>query len=42
MNFSPESLGGGTARMVMIVNGPGAAFKCAVAPGATVVRSVSG
>jgi PhnB protein len=41
MNFSPESLGGGTVRMVMIVKDPDAAFEQAVAAGATVVWPVS-
>jgi PhnB protein len=40
-NFSPESLGGGTVRMVMIVEDPDAAFNRAVAAGATVVWPVS-
>ena len=40
-NFSPESLGGGTVRMVMIVEDPDAAFDRAVAAGAAVVRPVS-
>ena len=40
-NFSPESLGGGTARMVMTVEDPDAAFDRAVAAGATVVWPVS-
>src|SRR6266567_747779 len=40
-NFSPESLGGGSVRMVMIVENPDAAFERAVAAGATVVGSVS-
>jgi len=40
-NFSPESLGGGSVRMVMIVEDPDAAFERAVAAGATVVRPVS-
>ena len=40
-NFSPESLGGGTVRMVMIVEDPDAAFDKAVAAGATVVWPVS-
>ena len=40
-NFSPESLGGGTVRMVMIVEDPDAAFERAVAAGATVVWPVS-
>jgi PhnB protein len=39
-NFSPESLGGGTVRMVMIVEDPDAAFDRAVAAGATVVWPV--
>jgi PhnB protein len=37
LNFSPESLGGGTVRMVMIVDDPDAAFGRAVAAGAAVV-----
>jgi len=40
-NFSPESLGGGTVRMVMIVEDPDAAFERAVAAGATAVWPVS-
>ena len=36
-NFSPETLGGGTVRMVMIVSDPDAAFDRAVAAGANVV-----
>ena len=40
-NFSPESLGGGTVRMVMTVDDPDAAFDRAVAAGATVVRPVA-
>ncbi len=40
-NFSPESLGGGTVRMVMIVEDPDAAFARAVAAGATMVWPVS-
>ena len=39
-NFSPETLGGGTVRMVMIVENPDAAFDRAVAAGATVVVTV--
>jgi PhnB protein len=39
-NFSPESLGGSTVRMVMIVNDPDAAFDRAVKAGATVVQPV--
>jgi PhnB protein len=41
LNFSPESLGGGTVRMVMIVEDPDAAFARAVAAGAKVVVPVS-
>jgi PhnB protein len=41
LNFSPESLGGGTVRMVMIVEDPDGAFARAVTAGATVVRPVS-
>jgi PhnB protein len=37
LNFSPESLGGGTVRMVMVVADPDAAFARAVAAGGTVV-----
>src|SRR6266700_5267367 len=40
LNFSPESLGGGTVRMVMIVEDPDTAFERAVAAGATVVWPV--
>jgi PhnB protein len=40
-NFSPETLGGGSVRMVMIVDDPDAAFDRAVAAGATVVWPVS-
>ena len=36
-NFSPETLGGGTVRMVLIAADPDAAFDRAVAAGATVV-----
>ena len=36
-NFSPETLSGGTVRMVMIVDSPDAAFDRAVAAGAKVV-----
>lgn len=39
-NFSPESLGGGTVRMVMVVDQPDEAFAKAVAAGATVVWPV--
>ena len=39
-NFSPESLGGGTVRMVMVVEEPDQAFAKAVAAGASVVWPV--
>ena len=39
-NFSPESLGGGTVRIVMIVEEPDQAFDQAVAAGASVVWPV--
>ena len=41
LNFSPESLGGGSVRMVMIVDDPDAAFARAVNAGASVVWPVS-
>ncbi|MEO8129571.1 MAG: VOC family protein [Bryobacteraceae bacterium] len=41
LNFSPESLGGGSVRMVLIVEDPDAAFAQAVAAGAAVVWPVS-
>jgi PhnB protein len=37
LNFSPETLGGGTVRMVMVANDPDAAFERAVKAGAKVV-----
>ena len=40
-NFSPESLNGGTVRMVMTVEDPDAAFDRAVAAGAKVVNPVA-
>jgi PhnB protein len=40
-NFSPESLGGSTARMVMVVEDPDASFKRAVDAGATIVHPVT-
>ena len=39
-NFSPETLGGGTVRMVMIVADPDRAFERAVGAGAKVVVAV--
>ena len=41
LNFSPESLGGATTRMVMVVEDPDHAFERAVAAGATEVSPVS-
>jgi PhnB protein len=41
LNFSPESLGGGSVRMVMTVDDPDAVFERAVVAGATVVWPVS-
>jgi len=40
-NFSPESLGGGTVRMVMVVEDPDAALARAVAAGAIEIWPVS-
>jgi PhnB protein len=40
-NFSPETLGGGSVRMVMTVADPDTSFERAVAAGATVVWPVS-
>jgi PhnB protein len=40
-NFSPESLGGGSVRMVLTVEDPDAAFKRAVGAGAKEVQPVS-
>jgi len=40
-NFSPETLGGGTVRMVMVVDDPQAAFDRAIAAGAAVVSPVA-
>ena len=39
-NFSPDSLGGGTVRMVMVVDDPDAAFARAVDAGAKIVWPV--
>jgi PhnB protein len=41
-NFSPESLGGGSVRMLLILDDPDAAFDQAVVAGASVVSPVSG
>lgn len=40
LNFSPESLGGGSARMIMVADDPDAAFAQAVAAGAKVISPV--
>jgi hypothetical protein len=40
-NFSPETVGGGTVRMLLIVDDPDAAIERAVAAGAVVVRPAS-
>jgi PhnB protein len=39
-NFSPETLGGGTTRMLLMVGDPDALFRQAVAAGATLVSPV--
>ncbi len=39
-NFSPESLGGGTVRMVLVVDDPAAAHAKAIAAGATQISPV--
>jgi PhnB protein len=40
-NFSPESLGGGTVRMILTVEDPDAAFDRAVAAGARILWPVA-
>ncbi len=40
LNFSPETLGGGTVRIILTVEDPDAAYDRAVAAGATVVWPV--
>lgn len=40
-NFSPESVGGATARMLLIVEDPDAAIARAIATGATLVAAAS-
>lgn len=40
-NFSPETVGGGTVRMLLIVDDPDAAIDRAVAAGATLVRAAA-
>ena len=41
LNFSPEFLGGGSVRMVLVVEDPDAVFERAVAAGASVVWPVN-
>jgi len=41
LNFSPETLGGGTVRLVMVVEDPDAAFDRAVRAGAVTVTPVA-
>jgi PhnB protein len=41
LNFSPETLNGGTVRMVMVMNDPDGAFARAVEAGAKAVHPVS-
>lgn len=41
LNFSPQTLGGGTVRMVMVVDDPDAVFARAVAAGAKAVHPVA-
>jgi PhnB protein len=41
LNFSPESLGGATTRMVLVVDDPDSVFEKAVAAGASVVWPVA-
>jgi len=40
-NYSPESLGGSTARMILVVDDPDAVFNLAVGAGATVVYEIA-
>jgi PhnB protein len=40
-NFSPETLGGGTVRIILVVDDPDAAFARAVSAGGTVVYEVT-
>jgi PhnB protein len=41
LNFSPETIGGGTVRMIMVVENPDASFRKAVAAGAKEVTPVA-
>ena len=40
LNFSPETLGGSTARMILVVEDPDAVFQQALAAGASLVSAV--
>jgi PhnB protein len=40
LNFSPETIGGGSVRMVMTVENPDSAFERSIAAGATIVWPV--
>jgi PhnB protein len=40
-NFSPESLGGGSVRMILTVEDPDAVFRQALAAGASLIAAVS-
>jgi len=40
-NFSPESLGGGSVRIVLVVDDPDSFFERAVSAGATAISAVS-
>ena len=41
LNFSPETLGGGTVRMILVAEDPDALFEHVVEAGATIVQSMS-
>jgi PhnB protein len=41
LNFSPETLGGGSVRMILVVDDPDAVFDKAVVAGATIIQPVS-
>ena len=41
LNFSPETIGGGSVRMIMVVDDPDAVFDKAVAAGATIIQPMS-
>jgi len=40
LNFSPETLGGGTIRLVMVADDPDAVFDRAVAAGAKIIQAM--